>query len=121
MSHSANQTPITFYIVRHGETEWNVIRRIQGHIDIPLNDTGRLQAMNFATRFQNFYFTSCYSSGLMRACDTAKIILNEKIPKIEIYLDRRLRIRLFGNWEGKRLNLSFSLMGFARISYIKLS
>lgn len=99
--HSATQAPIIFYIVRHGETDWNIIGRIQGHADIPLNDTGRAQAMNLATQLQDLYFTNCYSSDLKRAFETAKIILNKKMPKIEIYSDKRLRERDFDNWAGK--------------------
>ena len=94
-------TPVTFYIVRHGETDWNVAGRMQGQADIHLNDTGCLQAAELAALLQHVPFTSCYSSDLQRAYKTAKIILDEKNHNISIVTDQRLRERDFRHWEGK--------------------
>lgn len=101
MSHSPNFQATTFYIVRHGETDWNIAGRMQGHADITLNDKGRLQAIDLASRLHDFSFTSCYSSDLRRAHETAEIVLNHKRSTIEIQPDKRLRERHFGDWEGK--------------------
>ena len=61
-------------IVRHGETDWNVEKRIQGHTDIPLNATGRAQALAMAFHIAHHPFHALYSSDLTRALVTAQAI-----------------------------------------------
>ncbi len=61
----------TLCLVRHGETAWNAERRIQGHLDIGLNDTGRAQARATATGLAGERFAAIYCSDLGRARDTA--------------------------------------------------
>lgn len=61
-------------LVRHGETEWNRVRRIQGRSDIPLNDTGRSQARRTASALRSESWDAVYSSPLSRAFETAEII-----------------------------------------------
>lgn len=65
-----------FYLIRHGETEWNVTGRWQGHTDIPLNEVGREQAALLAERLvaEERFFAGLYSSDLKRAWETAQII-----------------------------------------------
>ena len=62
------------YLVRHGETDWNRQRRIQGRTDIPLNDTGREQARLAASVLSSLPVARVYSSPLVRARETAEII-----------------------------------------------
>ena len=60
--------------VRHGRTDWNVQRRIQGRTDVPLNDAGRLDAQLTALRLAAESWHAIYTSPLRRAAETARII-----------------------------------------------
>jgi len=62
------------HFVRHGQTAWNAERRLQGHVDIPLNDTGISEAEMVALEYKNHSFAAVYSSPLKRAHETARII-----------------------------------------------
>ena len=63
------------YMVRHGETDWNKARRIQGQVDIPLNEFGRRLAKKTALGLADVPFDLCYTSPMSRAKETAKLIL----------------------------------------------
>ena len=62
------------YLVRHGETDWNRQRRIQGLTDIPLNETGRRQARDTGMLLRRRRWDGVFSSPLSRAVETASII-----------------------------------------------
>lgn len=81
-------------IIRHGETDWNQERRIQGQIDIPLNETGRAQALAMAFNAAHHSFAAIYSSDLARARETAQV-LGEREGH-EIRLMPELRERHYG-------------------------
>ena len=85
-------------VIRHGETDWNVQRRIQGHIDIPLNQTGRAQAMATAFNAAHHAFSAIYSSDLSRTMETAKAVAER------LHLEVRplilLRERHYGIFQG---------------------
>jgi len=84
--------------VRHGETDWNVEKRIQGHTDIPLNATGRAQALAMAFNAAHVSFRALYSSDLTRAVDTAKALAQRE--DLEIRLLPQLRERHYGIFQG---------------------
>lgn len=67
-------TPALLLLARHGETDWNRERRVQGHTDIPLNDEGRRQARKLAVRLEAFEIHAIEASGLARAAETARIV-----------------------------------------------
>jgi probable phosphoglycerate mutase len=62
-----------FCLVRHGETDWNSEKRIQGHIDIDLNAAGKAQARALRSGLSTHVFAAAYSSDLLRAWNTARI------------------------------------------------
>ena len=61
--------------IRHGETDWNAEKRIQGQLDIPLNEIGRAQALAMASYAAHFDFATVYSSDLNRAKQTAEALI----------------------------------------------
>lgn len=67
---------MAFYFIRHGETDWNLARRLQGLTDIPLNEKGRLQARECGGRLRSggVTFDRVYVSPLIRARETAKLV-----------------------------------------------
>ncbi len=91
--------PTTFYLVRHGQTNWNVDNKLQGHTDIPLNETGREQAYELRRQFERVPFELCFTSDLQRALETAEILSTPH--EVKVVIDPRLRERSFGAWEGR--------------------
>jgi probable phosphoglycerate mutase len=91
--------PRVLYIARHGETDWNVAGRWQGHTDVPLNDNGRTQALAIATTLRGQSFAGVVASDLSRAHETARIVAVELGLTIS-YTDPDLRERHFGPFEG---------------------
>lgn len=86
--------------IRHGETAWNVDTRIQGHLDIPLNETGRWQAQRVARALATRdAIHAVYSSDLQRAHDTAQAIATATGAPLHTHTG--LRERGFGIFEGK--------------------
>ena len=87
------------YFVRHGETDWNKERKIQGQVDIPLNEFGRHLARETAKGLRDVPFDVCFTSPLGRARETAEIILQGRdVPILE---DKRILEMNFGVLEGK--------------------
>ena len=84
--------------IRHGETAWNVDTRIQGQLDIPLNDTGRWQAHRLALAVAEENLDAIYASDLLRAYETAQAVASGSGR--EIVTDAGLRERGFGVFEG---------------------
>jgi len=85
--------------IRHGETDWNLGTRIQGHLDIGLNETGRQQASRVARALSGESIQAIYSSDLMRAWDTARAIAD--ITGGALQAHPGLRERHFGVLQGK--------------------
>ncbi|MCB5281418.1 MULTISPECIES: histidine phosphatase family protein [unclassified Arthrobacter] len=92
-------TLTTFALIRHGQTDWNAQRRLQGATDIPLNDVGRDQARDAVAVVSGYKWDAVVSSPLSRAAETAKLIagglglaVNRHVPE--------LAERSFGDAEG---------------------
>ena len=95
---SEEVSPTRLCIVRHGETDWNAQRRIQGQIDIPLNATGRQQAEATAKGLLGLPFTAIYSSDLQRAHDTAAAAA--ALLQLPVRPEPGLRERHYGEFQG---------------------
>lgn len=96
------------YIIRHGQTDWNLLNKIQGSKDIELNKTGIIQAENTIDKFNEYNFDLIICSPLKRAKQTAEIINREK--NIPIIYDKSLMERDFGDFEGKQLDIDENLI-----------
>ena len=86
------------YIMRHGKTDWNLKHKLQGQTDVPLNDLGREMARKAAIDCADVNFDICYSSPLIRAKETARLVLEGR--DVPIVTDDRLKEMAFGEYEG---------------------
>jgi len=83
------------YVVRHGETDWNIAKKLQGSTDIELNEVGLKQAKELADKIKDIKFDVCFCSPLKRTRKTCEIAFKGKV-----IFDNRLVERFYGNLEG---------------------
>jgi glucosyl-3-phosphoglycerate phosphatase len=83
---------------RHGQTDWNAEHRFQGQTDIPLNGTGLDQAERAARRLAPLRPSAIFASDLSRAQQTAAALA--RLTRLPVVLDKDLRERFGGDWEG---------------------
>ncbi len=88
-----------FWLIRHGQTDWNLENRFQGSTDTSLNGEGLRQAETAAERLDGAAPTVIYSSPLRRAYTTAQIIAS--VLNLPIITERRLQEISLGDWEGQ--------------------
>lgn len=93
-----------FYIFRHGQTDYNIEKRVQSFLDIPLNAQGIAQAKELAKNLADIQFDCIYSSPLSRSLQTAEIVVNNR--PIKIITNPGLRERNFGILCGKIMNIT---------------
>lgn len=91
------------YLTRHGETEWNIEKRLQGRGDSPLTENGIQRAKELRDRIKNIDIDVIYSSPIKRALNTANILRGNK--NIDIVTDDRLMEMCFGDYEGKKIDI----------------
>jgi 2,3-bisphosphoglycerate-dependent phosphoglycerate mutase len=98
-----DEKSLKLYIVRHGETEWNLIKKFQGQLDSPLTENGIKIMKDTGNKLKNIIFSRVYTSELARAVKSAEIILNKNInyknDKIEIKKMSELNEVYFGLWQ----------------------
>ena len=109
------------YVVRHGQTDYNIKHVFQGHIDIPLNETGKKQAQEIALRFKDIDIDMILVSPLQRTIQTAEYI--SQVTDIPITVEERIIERSFGDMEGhqNRENWNIKMMLDYNKNYNKYS
>ncbi len=100
-------------VARHGETDWNLTGRWQGHTDRPLNDNGFMQARELASRLSGSNIDSIYSSDLTRAKTTADIVASATGIN-NVTVDARLRERNLGTFEGLSSEEICNILGISK-------
>jgi phosphoserine phosphatase len=88
----------TVYLARHGESDWNVERRWQGHADRPLTERGRAQAEALAEKLAGVHLDAVYASDLRRAWETAQVVAAPR--GLEVVRLPELREVDVGSWSG---------------------
>lgn len=101
MNNTPLENPCTLYIIRHGQTEWNVAGRLQGHADSPLTEEGVKQAETRAEELKHISFDAIFSSDSPRAHRTAEIIKLDR--ELVVQTSQLLREMNFGSFEGKKI------------------
>ncbi|NNM67077.1 MAG: histidine phosphatase family protein [Spirochaetales bacterium] len=89
------------YIARHGQTEWNLEKRLQGRQDSPLTPLGKFQAELLARSLVRINLSEIWSSTAPRALTTAQIIDGYRMPHLGVQTSNALQELDFGPWEGK--------------------
>lgn len=95
-----NHQGVRLLLVRHGETDWNQQSKYQGQIDIPLNENGKLQSEKLAEFLKDVSIDKTFSSSLLRAKQTAQIILKHH-QGVNLELNDGLKEIIHGLWQGK--------------------
>lgn len=85
-------------LVRHGQTEENFLRKIQGQANCLMNDTGRRQCQRLKLRIKDKHYDYCYMSPVVSAVETAMILIGDRVETIP---DKRLVERAMGELEGR--------------------
>lgn len=93
----------TFYLMRHGQTLFNVRKKIQGHCDSPLTENGINQAKHVAEYFKDIPLDHAYSSSSERSCDTIEIVLGNRLSYQRL---KGLKEMSFGTFEGESEDLN---------------
>lgn len=93
----------TIYLVRHGQTEWNLQDILQGQLDSALTEKGLEQARDLVERFKDIEFASIFSSDLLRAKRTAETVAIER--KLAVKTSELLRERNWGRYDGVKAQI----------------
>ena len=106
---------MSVYVIRHGETAWNKSYLMQGRIDIPLNEEGIKQAKKAKEEVDKIPFTMCFVSPLIRAKETAEILLEGR--NITPIIEPRLVEMAYGDYEGTSRSAENYLKQRERVAY----
>ena len=103
------------YLVRHGKTEYNINKLIQGVIDVPLSDIGKRENEVLKKEIDNINFDICISSPFLRAKETAKILVDNRC---DIIVNDYLKERSVGKLEGTSVK-NYDIKKYWDINYEK--
>lgn len=92
---------LRLYLVRHGQTEWNVQKRMQGWADSALTEHGVNNAIALGKKLESIEFVAAYTSTSERTIETARLIIDKR--NLAININEDLREINLGEWEGKTL------------------
>jgi len=95
---SDSAPPTTFGLLRHGQTEWNTLKKIQGSADSPLTARGKRETSSWVKTLQPYHWDRIIASDLGRVRETVDI-LNRELD-LPVSFDARLREQHWGDWEG---------------------
>lgn len=100
-----NEDKLTIYLMRHGETEWNVEEKFQGQLNSPLTLNGRKKIEITAQKLENIEFNAIYVSQMGRTIDTARIVVENnkylsRLTNVQMQQMRELNEIHFGVWQG---------------------
>ena len=88
---------LKIYLIRHGQTEWNLLKQMQGNMNSNLTYQGRTQAMALGNKLKSIKFNKIYTSSITRAIETSNLIFPDKM----IHASDSLGEIAMGEWEGK--------------------
>ena len=108
---AADEGVLDIYIVRHGQTQWNLEKKLQGSTDNPLNETGKKQAQELGQKLAGVKFDHIYSSGLQRAKDTAAAFASSTPVTPLVQLNERSFGKFEGIYEDDRDAVKFAEFG----------
>lgn len=104
------------YVMRHGQTDWNISGLVQGHSDIPLNEVGEAQALSKKDYFNTLPVDLIITSPLKRAVRTAELISSDK--NVPIVIDNAITERSMGELEGLNSgNIDYNLVNSSTENY----
>lgn len=95
------------YLVRHGQTDWNIQKKLIGQTDVPLNAVGEAQSADLAKELQSIHFDFIFSSDLIRTMKTAEIATAER--NLAIATSKLLRERSYGKHEGQPSEIGYEI------------
>lgn len=91
---------IRIFVVRHGQTPWNIEKRLQGHVNIPLNEQGKKQAAQLGDRLKDYDFDYVITSDLQRCLQTLDEVLGDRLDIPPMKKTPNFRERYMGDVEG---------------------
>ncbi len=106
---------MNIYLIRHGETNWNKQLKIQGRIDNPLNETGKAQAEELATRFLDIKPNAIFHTSLKRAHETYQILDNILNFDLKASINDAFIERDFGSLEGQAVDEYYKTEDFSKV------